>query len=76
MKNQFGICDRCKGTNVKTLKKALQEIDPNADIDVRCQNLCGIGRTKPFVVVNYVPVIKDNEQELIHAVRDIILKGK
>lgn len=67
--NKFGICNKCDAINVVSLKKELEKIDPNATIEVRCQNLCGIGRTKPFVVVNHIPVIASSEQELIEKVK-------
>jgi len=67
--NKFGICNKCDSTNAEHLKKKLQEIDSKAIIEVRCQNLCGIGRTKPFVVVNHIPIIADSEQELLEKVK-------
>ncbi len=66
----FKVCDKCKGTNIKTLVPKLKEIDPQAQIDIRCHNLCGIGRTKPFVIVNHIPVIADTEEELLEKVRE------
>lgn len=67
--NKFGICEKCDGVNVISLKNKLQQLDPNAEIEVRCQNLCGIGRTKPFVVVNHIPIIANSEEELIEKVQ-------
>lgn len=67
--NKFGICEKCDGVNVASLKNKLQQLDPNAEIEVRCQNLCGIGRTKPFVVVNHIPIIANSEEELIEKVQ-------
>lgn len=68
--NEFRICDRCKGTNIQSLKKKLQELDSKATILVGCQNMCGIGRTKPFVIVNHIPVVADTEEELILKIKD------
>lgn len=76
MKNQFGICNICKGTNVESMIEALQKIDATAKIDIRCQNLCGIGRTKPFVIVNHIPVIADTEEELIKKVKEMLEEEK
>ena len=56
----FKICDKCKGTNIKTLVPKLKEIDKNAKIEIGCQNFCGIGRDKCFVVVNHIPIIAKN----------------
>lgn len=72
MKIIFKICDKCKGTNIQSLVPKLQEIVPDAQFDIRCHNLCGIGRTKPFVIINHIPVIADNEKELIEKVKDYI----
>ncbi len=69
MSNEFKICNRCKGTNVDTLIPKLKEIDPEASIVVGCQNFCGIGRTKSFAIVNHLPVIAENEDELIKEIR-------
>lgn len=69
MSNEFRICDRCKATNVNTLVPKLKEIDPNAEIVIGCQNFCGIGRTKSFAIVNHIPVIAENEEELVEAIR-------
>lgn len=68
--NEFRICDRCKGTNIQSLKKKLQELDSKVTILVGCQNMCGIGRTKPFVIVNHIPVVADTEEELILKIKD------
>lgn len=67
--NKFGICNKCKGVNMNSLKNKLQEIDSDAEIEIRCQNLCGIGRIKPFVVANHIPIIADSEEELIKKVK-------
>lgn len=72
MLNEFRICDKCKGTNVKSLKTKLLEIDPNSKISVGCQNMCGIGRTKSFCIVNHIPIIAENETELIEKVKNKI----
>ncbi len=69
MANEFKICDKCKATNIDTLIPKLKEIDPEASIDVGCQNFCGIGRTKSFAIVNHVPVIAETEDELIEEIR-------
>lgn len=65
MSNEFRICDRCKATNIKTLIPKLKLIDPSANIIIGCQNLCGIGRNKSFAIFNHIPIIAENESELI-----------
>ncbi len=66
----YKICDKCKGTNTKTLIPKLKEIDSNAEIQIGCQNFCGIGRSKNFVIVNHTPIIALNEDELIEKVKE------
>lgn len=68
--NQIRICDKCKGTNLKTLVPKLKKIDKEAEIIIGCQNFCGIGRNKPFAIVNHIPIITENEEELIKAIKE------
>lgn len=72
--NQFRVCDKCKGTNINSLLSKLREIDPHAEIIVGCQNFCGIGARKPFVIYNHVPIVADTEEELINKIKDEIEK--
>lgn len=69
MQVTFKVCDKCKAINIKTLVPKLKELVPNANIDIRCHNLCGIGRSKPFVIVNHIPIIANTEEELIDLVK-------
>lgn len=70
MSNIFKVCDKCKASNLKSLIPKLKEIDAKAEIKIGCQNLCGIGRTKPFVIVNHVPIIASDEHLLIEKVKE------
>lgn len=70
--NKFGICDRCKATNVKSLVSKLRKIDESAVISIGCQSVCGIGRNKPFVICNDKLIVADNEDELITKVKQAI----
>ncbi len=72
--NRFGICHKCKAVDYKILENKLKQIDCNAFIDIRCHNICGIGRTKPFVIVNHIPVIADNIDDLLVKVSEMIEK--
>lgn len=72
MKNKFGICDKCKGVDYKSLISKIKQIDNNAEITLGCQNFCGIGRTKPFVILNHIPIIADDENELITKIKEKI----
>lgn len=74
MINEFRICDRCKATNVNTLIPKLKEIDSACKIKVGCQNFCGIGMKKSFAIVNNIPVIAENEDELIEKIKAKIVK--
>lgn len=70
--NRFYICDICKGTDLKKLSSELKKLDPNCEIVVGCHNLCGIGRSKPFVIFNNKPIIANNIDELIKTLSKII----
>lgn len=70
--NKFGICDRCKATNIKSLIPKLKKIDDKAIINIGCQSVCGIGRNKPFVICNDRLIVADSEDELIIKVKQAI----
>lgn len=70
--NQFRVCDKCKGINLDILLPKLKEIDSSAEIIIGCQNFCGIGAKKPFVICNHVPVVADTEDELIKKIKQAI----
>lgn len=72
MPNQFRICNKCKAMNIDSIIPRLKEIDDKAEIVVGCQNFCGIGQTKAFAIVNHVPVIAENEDELINKIKNKI----
>ena len=65
---EIRICDKCKATHSNLLLVKLKEIFPDAKIILGCQNMCGIGRNKPFVIINDKPIIADNDNELIERI--------
>lgn len=72
--NEIRICDKCKGTNIKTLLPQLKQIDSKANILIGCQNLCGIGRNKSFAIVNHIPIIAENEEMLVKKIEKELSK--
>lgn len=64
MSQQIQICDRCKAIkkeDIEYVKKTYSD----CNIQVGCCNLCGIGRSKPFIIYNHVPIIADTFEEVI-----------
>ncbi|MDD3187198.1 MAG: DUF1450 domain-containing protein [Bacilli bacterium] len=72
--NQFKVCDKNKVKDINEIVNRLKEMDETAEIVIGCQNICGICRTKPFVIVNGMPVIANDEEELISKVKATISK--
>lgn len=70
--NKIGICDKCKAVNHKSIIQKVKRLDNNIQINIRCQNFCGIGRTKPFVILNNIPIIAENEDDLLNKIKEKI----
>lgn len=73
--NEFRVCDKCRGTNIDTLIPKLKELDNGANIVIGCQNFCGIGARKSFVICNHKPIVADTEEELIIKVKEELNKN-
>jgi len=72
VKNEFKVCDRCKGSHLATLIPRLKELDDQAEIKVGCHSYCGPGRDAPFAFVNNKPVLGTNEDDLIKKIKDVL----
>lgn len=71
--NEFKVCDICDAVDSQSLIKRLKEIDENAKFVIGCQGFCGIGATKPFVILNGIPIIAENEDEIIDKVKKMLI---
>lgn len=72
--NKYGVCNKCKAVNTKNIISKIKEFDDDATFNIGCQNFCGIGRTKPFVILNNLPIIADNEDDLIDKIKKQVEK--
>ncbi len=70
MSRVYGICNKCKGSDVEELKKAILELDPQATFDVKCQSNCGPGMYEPFVKYNNKFYIGDDNEEVIELLEE------
>lgn len=70
--NEFKTCNKCRGFNSEELVEKLKEVDSNAKIVVACQSMCAIGASRPFVIVNGMPLMANSIDELIEKVKGVI----
>lgn len=70
--NEFKTCNKCSGFNSENLVQRLKELDNNAKVIVGCQSMCAVGAKHPFVIVNGMPIISNNIDELIDKIRELI----
>ena len=72
VKNEFKVCESCRGSNLETLVPRLRKIDGEAAIKIGCHSYCGPGRDFPFVFINNKPIYAENEDDLIQKVDKIV----
>lgn len=70
MSRVYGICNKCKASNVDELKKLILELDPNATFDVKCQSNCGPGMHEPFVKYDNKFYMGDDSLEVIEQLEE------
>lgn len=70
--NKIGICDKCKAVNYNSIIEKIKKMDKDFQFTIGCQNMCGIGRNKPFVILNHKPIIGENEEDLINKIKDML----
>ncbi len=67
--NEIHLCDKCKKVNAHYIKEQVLRIDPNIKIKMGCVNMCGVGRMKPFAILNKIPIIAESNEELVELIR-------
>ena len=72
--HKIEVCDKCKGTNIKTLIPKIKEISTDIDIKIGCIQYCGVGRDKIVVLVDCIPIIGVSEDEVISKIIEKIKK--
>lgn len=70
--NNIKLCDKCKAVDVKKIQNELSNIDKEIKYEIGCLSFCGIGRTRPFAIVNNTPIITDNTDELIEKIKEVL----
>jgi len=76
MKTVVKICDNCKNINLDKIIKVIRDIDNDIEIITGCNNFCGICRTKAFIVLNNIPIIKETEADLIDEIKRKLVKSE
>ena len=52
MANDIRVCEKCKGTSLKSIIPKLKKMAPDAEIKVGCKSYCGPCKKRAFVYVN------------------------
>lgn len=72
MKNNIKLCDKCAAVDIKTIQNELNKTNKEIDYEIGCLSFCGIGRTKPFAIVNNTPIISTTIAELITKIQEVL----
>lgn len=67
--DKIQICNKCKAINQKDIDK-IMKLYPEIEFQVGCCNMCGIGRTKPFIVYNHIPIIANTFDEVLEKLKE------
>lgn len=66
------ICDKCKGTNSKSLLSKIKKLYPNVSIKLGCIQFCGVGRDNIVILVNHIPIIGKTEDEVLEKLKEML----
>lgn len=68
--HKIEICDKCKGTNIKSLLPKIEKLCPDASIKVGCIQFCGVGRDNIVILVDHIPIIGKTEEEALAKLKE------
>lgn len=66
----YGICSKCKGSDIEEIKAAILDFDAEATFDDKCQSNCGPGMHEPFVRLDDKFYIGEDVEEIIEQLED------
>lgn len=69
-KKCYGICSKCKGSDVTQIKSAVLDFDSQATFEDKCQSNCGPGMHEPFVKYNDKFYIGSDVEEIIELLEE------
>ncbi len=69
---KISICNKCKGFDYLQIIKLLEKKYNNLNFEIGCNNMCGIGRNKIVIIVNDIPIIANDVNELLKKIEETI----
>lgn len=66
--NKFFLCNHYH--NIDSLVASLKKMDPQAEIKIGCQRVCGICRSRYFCIVNHELVVANTKDELLLKIKN------